>query len=56
VCSKCGKVEFFEGDEEGIEHLIREISRRSGYKIGEHWLQLFGECRECQDEVPALAI
>lgn len=48
VCSGCGRVEFFEGEEEGIEKLIIKISQRSGYKIGEHWLQLFGECQECQ--------
>lgn len=48
VCSGCGRVEFFEGDEEGIEALIARISQRSGYKVGEHWLQLFGECQECQ--------
>lgn len=50
VCSVCGRVEFFEGDEEGIGVLIQEISRRSGYKIDEHWLQLFGECSNCQTQ------
>lgn len=55
VCSGCGRVEFFEGDEEGIEALIEKISQRSGYQVGEHWLQLFGVCRDCQTQPSAQA-
>lgn len=48
ICRDCGRVEFFEGDGKGIEELIDEISRRSGYVVGDHWLQLFGTCADCQ--------
>lgn len=50
ICSGCGRIEFFEGDEEGIETLIEKISQRSGFQVSEHWLQLFGLCRECQTQ------
>ncbi|HSR20992.1 MAG TPA: Fur family transcriptional regulator [Anaerolineales bacterium] len=46
ICRQCGRAAFFEGDD--LKPLIRSISRRSGYAIGEHWLQLFGLCQDCQ--------
>ncbi len=46
LCQRCGKVAFFEGDD--LAPLIGSISRKSGYQIREHWLQLFGLCRDCQ--------
>ena len=46
VCQNCGRVALFEGDD--LERLIGSISRKSGYRILEHWLQLFGLCTDCQ--------
>ena len=46
LCQNCGQVMFFEGDD--LETLIQSISKRTGYQINEHWLQLFGLCRACQ--------
>jgi Fe2+ or Zn2+ uptake regulation protein len=46
LCQNCGQVRFFEGDD--LEMLIQSISKRTGYQINEHWLQLFGLCRACQ--------
>jgi Fe2+ or Zn2+ uptake regulation protein len=46
LCQKCGKVTFFEGDD--LENLISVISGKTGYKIQEHWLQLFGLCEKCR--------
>ena len=46
LCQKCGKVTFFEGDD--LENLISVISGKTGYKIQEHWLQLFGLCDKCR--------
>jgi len=46
ICSQCGRTAFFEGDD--LQPLIRSIARRSGFAIGEHWLQLFGLCKDCQ--------
>lgn len=47
LCSACGEVKFFEGDELG--DLIRSISKQTGYEITDHWLQLFGRCQKCQN-------
>ncbi len=46
LCRRCGQVTFFEGDD--LDNLINSISRKSGYQIREHWLQLFGLCRNCR--------
>ena len=46
LCTSCGQVEFFEGDD--LTFLFNKIASRSGYLIKEHWLQLFGLCRSCQ--------
>ena len=46
LCQNCGQVTFFEGD--NLEALIKSISKKSGYQIREHWLQLFGLCQDCQ--------
>jgi Fur family transcriptional regulator, ferric uptake regulator len=46
LCQNCGRVSFFEGDD--LDTLINSIARKSGYSIREHWLQLFGLCRDCK--------
>jgi Fur family ferric uptake transcriptional regulator len=46
LCQNCGKVTYFEGDD--LDGLIAKISARTGYKIRDHWLQLFGLCKDCQ--------
>lgn len=46
LCQNCGRVTFFEGDD--LETLIKSISKKTGYQIREHWLQLFGLCQSCQ--------
>jgi Fe2+ or Zn2+ uptake regulation protein len=46
LCSACGKVQFFDGD--NLEALIQNIGHETGYQINEHWLQLFGLCEDCQ--------
>jgi len=46
ICRQCGRAAFFEGDD--LQPLIRSIARRTGFAIGEHWLQLFGLCKDCQ--------
>ncbi len=46
LCQNCGQVSFFEGDD--LDTLINSISKKTGYRIREHWLQLFGLCRACQ--------
>jgi Fe2+ or Zn2+ uptake regulation protein len=46
LCQSCGRVNFFEGDD--LDALIKAISKKTGYQIREHWLQLFGLCQTCQ--------
>ena len=46
LCQNCGQVTFFEGDD--LDTLIKTISKKTGYLIREHWLQLFGLCQDCQ--------
>lgn len=45
ICDVCGRVEFFSGD--SMDRLIESVGMESGYKVHEHWLQLFGTCEEC---------
>lgn len=49
LCQDCGRVAFFEGDD--LDPLIGSISRKSGYRVREHWLQLFGLCHTCQQKM-----
>lgn len=46
LCQNCGQVKFFEGDD--LDALIAAISKKTGYQIREHWLQLFGLCDKCR--------
>ena len=46
LCQNCGQVTFFEGDD--LDTLIGVISKKTGYQIREHWLQLFGLCQTCK--------
>jgi Fe2+ or Zn2+ uptake regulation protein len=46
LCQNCGQVNFFEGDD--LDTLTKAISKKTGYRITEHWLQLFGLCQTCQ--------
>lgn len=46
LCQNCGRVAFFEGDD--LDALTKAISKKTGYQINEHWLQLFGLCADCR--------
>ena len=46
LCTRCGSAVRFEGDD--LEALIASISVQTGYKVEEHWLQLFGLCQNCR--------
>jgi Fe2+ or Zn2+ uptake regulation protein len=51
ICQTCGQVDFFSGETEEMETLMADIGETSGYKINNHWLQLFGTCQDCQSKV-----
>jgi Fe2+/Zn2+ uptake regulation proteins len=49
VCVDCNRVMEFEGCP--IEDISKKLSRKTGFTIENHFLQLFGKCRECQSGV-----
>lgn len=48
MCRNCGQMQVIEGNEEITEY-ISMIEKDTGYKVDEHWLQLFGICNNCSD-------
>ena len=46
VCSICGRSRDI--DDAGLRSVVREIARRTGYRIDEHRLELFGHCPDCR--------
>jgi Fur family transcriptional regulator, ferric uptake regulator len=46
LCKKCGQMRVIEGNEEITDYISR-IEKHTGYKVDEHWLQLFGICSQC---------
>ncbi len=47
VCTGCGRTILFEGDDLGA--LFARIESGTGYRVSDHWLQLFGTCPECRE-------
>lgn len=45
VCSGCGRSEDI--DDAGLRAVVRDIARRTGYRIDDHRLELFGRCAHC---------
>jgi Fur family ferric uptake transcriptional regulator len=45
VCSGCGRTS--EIDDSGLRSVVREIARRTGYRVDDHRLELFGRCPAC---------
>jgi Fe2+ or Zn2+ uptake regulation protein len=48
ICQGCGRVEYFSGEHEKMDSLISAVGEGSGYRVKDHWLQLFGTCSSCQ--------
>jgi len=46
ICQQCGQITFFDGD--NLNALVTRVENQSGFQITEHWLQLFGLCKTCQ--------
>ncbi len=49
ICEDCRAV--IEFDDCDLGDLLRAVQRRTGYKIQAHWLELFGQCPNCQKRV-----
>lgn len=47
ICTKCGKVKSFSNCR--IEELEQRLSRKTGYKITEHLMEIYGICPQCQE-------
>ena len=50
VCSGCGRTD--EIDDEGLRTVVADVARRTGYRVDEHRLELFGLCPACQAAGP----
>ncbi|MEZ0241544.1 MAG: Fur family transcriptional regulator [Chloroflexota bacterium] len=48
ICSACGRSEDI--DDGGLRPIVRDIARRTGYRVDAHRLELFGLCPDCQAE------
>jgi Fur family transcriptional regulator, ferric uptake regulator len=46
ICARCARSS--EVGDLGLGAVAREVSRRTGYRIDEHRLELFGLCPDCQ--------
>lgn len=46
VCSNCGQSRDI--DDAGWRAVVRDIERRTGYRIDDHRLELFGRCPDCR--------
>ena len=45
VCSHCGRT--VEIEDAGLRTVVRRIARRTGFRVDEHRLELFGVCAAC---------
>jgi Fur family transcriptional regulator, ferric uptake regulator len=50
VCSRCGRTS--EIDDGGLRVVVNEIARRTGYRVDDHRLELFGLCPACMASLP----
>lgn len=46
ICARCGS--SVEIGDLGLGAVAREVARRTGYRVDEHRLELFGLCPDCQ--------
>ncbi|MFP5342287.1 MAG: Fur family transcriptional regulator [Candidatus Limnocylindria bacterium] len=46
VCSRCGRSQ--DVDDAGLRAVVRDVARRTGFRVDEHRLELFGLCPDCQ--------
>jgi Fe2+ or Zn2+ uptake regulation protein len=46
VCSRCGRTN--EAEDHGLQEMVDEVARHTGYIIESHRLELYGVCPACQ--------
>jgi Fur family ferric uptake transcriptional regulator len=54
VCSRCGRTD--EVDDAGLRAVVGDVARRTGYRVDDHRLELFGLCPACLGGVAAPAV
>ncbi len=45
ICQRCHRATEFAGCD--IEEVIAAVEAQTGYRVREHWLEMFGICPEC---------
>ena len=45
ICQNCKKAVYFEGDD--LDAFFASVGKEHGFRVQEHWLQLFGVCEDC---------
>ena len=48
ICTSCGKAVYFDGFD--LKQQFEKVSSELGFRIDDHWLQLFGICSQCQSK------
>lgn len=51
VCSGCGRTD--EIDDAGLRAVVADVAHRTGYRVDDHRLELFGLCPTCQSARPS---
>ena len=46
ICSDCGRTD--EIDDAGLRAIVEDMAQRTGYRVDDHRLELFGLCPACQ--------
>ncbi len=49
LCTRCGKFVYFEGADLG--NLFSGVEQDTGFVTQDHWMQIFGICPQCQNEM-----
>lgn len=45
ICSRCGRTDEIE--DAGLRTVVSDVARRTGYRVDDHRLELFGLCPAC---------
>ncbi len=51
ICVRCQRAVEFKGCEIGT--VVQAVEEQTGFRISEHWLEMFGLCPECQQQTVA---
>lgn len=54
ICQRCRRATEFAGCD--MDLIVTAVERQTGYRVAEHWLEMFGLCPECQAANAAGAI